>query len=85
VSRLSQRVQLLLDEERHQRLRSRAVARGMSVGAVIREAIDVALEGDEERRRAGESFLSAARMSVGEWSDIEREIDDLYRRDVPGA
>lgn len=58
---LNRRTQLLLDDERYERLGRRARATGQSVAAVIREAIDAKLaEGDEAtaRRAAGAWLLS---------------------------
>lgn len=45
-------MQLLLDADRLERLRQRAQARGVSVAAVVRDAIDASFEDDDETRRA---------------------------------
>jgi len=51
---LSERIQLLIDRDRRRRLEAEARRRRMSVGAVIREAIDARLAGaaPEQRVRA---------------------------------
>lgn len=82
MPRLARRTQLLLDEHRYEQLRARADARGTSVGAVIRDAIDRALEDDvdDARRRAAESLLAAEPLPVGEPEELERERDEMLDR-----
>ncbi|MQA15772.1 MAG: antitoxin [Pseudonocardiaceae bacterium] len=46
----SRRLQILLDEERHERVCAAARARGTSVATVIREAIDRGLPPDDDER-----------------------------------
>lgn len=79
---LTRRTQVLLDEQRYQRLRARALAEGTSVGALVRAAIDQALA---ERHEAGsamaEEFLAAEPLPVGEPEHLAREFDDAYERD----
>ncbi|MBW0115758.1 CopG family transcriptional regulator [Pseudonocardia abyssalis] len=50
---LDRRLQILLDEERYQRISSLAKARGVSVAAVVRDAIDRGLPSAPVRRSAG--------------------------------
>lgn len=77
---LTRRVQLLLDDERYQRVAAQAHARKASVNQVIREAIDRAY-GDpvlERRRRAAARvILSAAPMPVPDPEELKRELDEL--------
>jgi antitoxin VapB len=49
-SSLTRRTQLLLDDELHQRLREIAAQRGISMGALIREAIDEKLSNAQDAR-----------------------------------
>lgn len=83
VAVLSRRTQILLDEERYERLRSRAAAEGTSIGSLIRAAIDDALAGDAAPRRAVAEFLAAPPLPVAEPDELEREIEAGYDRDAP--
>lgn len=80
---LSRRTQLLLDEERYERLARRAEATGASVGALIRDAIDLAYPAAAvDPREAAEQLLAAEPMDFGDWSvEKERIRDDLFRVD----
>jgi hypothetical protein len=81
MASLGRRMQILIDEERYQRLEQRATAEGRPVAALVREAIDLAFPSqDVERRQAGASFLSRAPMPVGDWDEMKREILDATGR-----
>jgi hypothetical protein len=72
---MTHRLQILLDEDRHQRVVALAQARGVSVATVIREAIDRGLPSAARRREvAAERILAAEPMDV---PDIEELIDEL--------
>lgn len=79
---LTRRLQILLDEDRHERLLRASRERRLSVGALVREAIDQALPGDEERRRrAGRAILTAEPMEVlDDPADLRRELDEVRSR-----
>lgn len=78
---LDRRLQLLLDEERYQRVAALAGQRGTSVASVIREAIDRGLpKPDEERMRAGQAVLEAAPMEVPDVPGLRAELDELRGR-----
>jgi hypothetical protein len=88
MSTLSRRTQLLLDEERHRRLAEEAQRTGHSIGALIRDAIDVRFDLGEEaqrRRAAANQLLSAPRPSDPEpdWSEVERELLDTRPKGAP--
>ena len=71
-------MQILIDEERYQRLEQRALAEGRPVAALVRDAIDLAFPSRaDERLRAGESFLSRKQMPVDDWDVMKREILDV--------
>ncbi len=62
---LTRRLQILLDEDRYQRVAAAARARGTSVATVIREAIDRGLPADDdERGTALHRILSAEPVPV---------------------
>ncbi|MBM7791090.1 ribbon-helix-helix domain-containing protein [Tenggerimyces flavus] len=62
----SHRLQLLLDEERYERIVTLAKQRKTSVAAVVREAIDRGLPSAPHRRVAAQNrILAAEPMPVG--------------------
>lgn len=56
---MDRRLQVLLDEDRHQRLVDAAEERGVSVATIVRETIDRGLPNSAARRRAAWERLSA--------------------------
>lgn len=75
---LTHRLQLLLDDERYERVHALARQRGTSVAAVIREALDRGLPATHRRRAAAaRRILSAEPMEVG---DLLAELEDLRGR-----
>ena len=78
---LEKRLQILLDEGRWKRLSSYAAERNLSVGAVVREALDRAIPASrDERRGAARRILSAEAMAVPRPSDLRQELDELRGR-----
>lgn len=79
---LERRVQILLDEERYQRVMREAKRRGVSAGAVIRAAIDE-LPADLERRRAGTDAILAAEPTPvpTDPANLRAELDAGHDRD----
>lgn len=73
---LDHRVQVLLDDERYEKVAREARRRGISIGAVIREAIDRLPTDSEARRAAIEAILAAEPMPVpDDPADLRRELD----------
>ncbi|TAK20444.1 MAG: antitoxin [Chloroflexota bacterium] len=71
------RMQLLLDEDRHRRLARVARSRGVSMSALVREAIDAISDTDDSRRRAIEAILAAPPIPVpDDPADLRRELDE---------
>jgi len=78
---LERRLQILLDDERHRRLVAVAEERGVSVAAVVREAIDRGLPAsDGLRRAAGQRLLAASDMPVPESRELLAELDRIRGR-----
>ncbi len=77
---LNRRTQLLLDDDLHRRLRETAAERGISMGALIREAIDEKLSRTQDARsRAMQELLDAKPMPVDDWPVMKRQlVEDLY-------
>lgn len=68
------RTQVLLSREQRERLERLAAERGVSVGALIREAIERFLP---QRSRSPEEALAAIRrlsLPVHDWESMEAEI-----------
>lgn len=86
---LSRRTQLLLDDQRFERVRREAERSGNSVGAVIRRAIDEALPPEEDaaarRRAAGERLLAEPPPHGPEpnWEDVKDEMLDALYGNLP--
>jgi hypothetical protein len=76
---LERRLQLLIDEPRYRRLVARARERDISVSAVIREAIDVAIPDDlAKKRAAGRAILAAEPIPVPETiEELKAELDEI--------
>ncbi len=77
---LTRRLQVLLDEERFERLERQARDSGASIGLLVRRAIDEAYPPpSSDRRRAAEEFLASEPMPVEDWDVMKRQIlDEVY-------
>lgn len=77
---LSERTQVLLTEEQRLKVQQLAARSSVSVGAVIRAAIDAYLPpaSPEQRRRALDDLLSL-NAPVAEWDVMAAEIETGYR------
>jgi hypothetical protein len=82
---LDRRLHVLLDDERFDRLARLAQDRGVSVGALVRRAIDVAYPAGGERRSAAAAALLEARPGPSPMLDeLRAELDELRRRRTGG-
>jgi plasmid stability protein len=79
MSTLTHRTQLLLDDDLHRRLRESAEQRGISMGALIREALDEKLASvQDDRAKAIDELLAAEPMPVEDWPVMKRQmIEDM--------
>jgi hypothetical protein len=79
MPQLTRRTQLLLDDDLHRRLRATAVERGISLGALIREAIDEKLSRvQDDRAEAIDELLAAPPLPVDDWPVMKRRmIEDM--------
>jgi Ribbon-helix-helix protein, copG family len=78
---LDRRFQILLDPERFERLSHEARARGISVAALIREAIDRAYpRTSTAKARAAGRILSAPDMPVPDPAGLRSELEALRGR-----
>jgi hypothetical protein len=78
---LNHRLQILIDDERHQRIAVAAQERGVSVATVVREAIDRGLANpDLKRLAAARRLLDAPDMPVPEPEELRIELEELRGR-----
>lgn len=78
---LSRRLQILLDEERYERVAAAAQGRGVSVARVIREAIDAMLPGSAHKKQSvARRILAAPRMPVPDPVGLAGEIEAIRTR-----
>ncbi len=78
---LARRVQVLLDDSRFLKVSREAERRGVSVAAVVRDAIDRLPDESEQRRAAIAAVLAAAPMPVpADPVDLRRELDAAHDR-----
>ncbi len=76
---MTERTQVLLTVDQRRRLERIALRQGMSVGAVIRQAIEryaPETDGDEETLEA----VFALALPVGNWADMKAEIVEAAAR-----
>lgn len=78
---LDRRLQILVDQDRYDRLLAVAQSRGVSVATVVREAIDRGLPAPDDRRRAAAArILDAPGMPVPDVGDLRRELERARSR-----
>ena len=78
---MDRRLQLLLDEERYQRVARAARRQRVSVAAVIRDAIDQSLAPEDRLRTSAASrILAAPDMDVPAGDELLVELDELRGR-----
>ncbi len=78
---MTRRMQILLDEERYQKVAAVASSEHRSVASVIRDAIDRSMPTPQARRRAAaDAILAAEPVDAPELSDLKAELDELRGR-----
>ncbi|MBI2690822.1 MAG: hypothetical protein HYX29_02580 [Solirubrobacterales bacterium] len=85
MSTLNNRLQVLVDDARMDRLSSAASSKGVSVGEFVRSAIDLALEDSSrtQRQQAHLDFLSAAPpIDFGSVDQMKRDIEAAHTSSV---
>lgn len=81
MSMYGHRLQILLDDERHERIAAAARERGVSVATIVREAIDRGLpSGERQRRSAARRLLDAPDMSAPDVADLRGELEAVRSR-----
>jgi hypothetical protein len=78
---LDHRVQILLDDARYQKVAREALRRGVSIAAVIRDALDRLPADAEVRRTAVDAILAAEPMPVpADPAELRRELETAHDR-----
>jgi hypothetical protein len=77
---LSERVEIRLPHETLEILRQEAKRRGVSVGELAREAIDLLLRQDREARLQAAQALFQVEAPVADWKVIKQEIEEAHRK-----
>ncbi len=81
MSMLERRLQVLIDERRYARLAAHAAERNLSIGAVVREALDQLIPAaSAERSAASRAILAAEPMAVPAPGELRAELDALRGR-----
>jgi len=81
MSMLDRRLQVLIDQDRWDRLEREAGRRGVPVASLVREAIDQRFpSGDDTRRAALQTILDAQVMDVPGPRELRRELDSARGR-----
>jgi hypothetical protein len=83
---LTRRLQVLIDDERYERLKAQSERTGVPIGEIVRRAIDRALPATAERRReAIDRFLAAEPIPVpDDPADLKKEIQAMHERRAYG-
>lgn len=78
---MDRRLQLLLDEERYQRVAAAARRQRVSVATVIRDAIDASVASEHRNRASAAAFILAAEpMPVPPVDELLEELDKVRSR-----
>ncbi len=82
MSLLTRRLQVLIDDERYERLRRASERTGAPIGAIVRDAIDswvLPTRDPASVASAGDRLLAAAPMPVEDWGVMKGQmLDELY-------
>jgi Ribbon-helix-helix protein, copG family len=87
MPQLTRRLQVLIDDDRYERLRREAERTGAPIGAIVRSAIDERVGSDSgraERRAAADRILNAPRPPGREpdWEEQkEQMLDEMFKAD----
>jgi len=76
------RMQVQFTEEQSRQLRRIAHSKGVSVAAVVREAVDAALTGRDERREAWERALAVMGTFSSGGGDVAKDHDEWFAEAV---
>ena len=75
---LTERLEVRLPPQTLELLRQEAQRRRVSVGQLVREAVDLLLEQDREARIRAAEALFRVGGPVADWQEMKREIEEAY-------
>ncbi|BAL99600.1 MULTISPECIES: ribbon-helix-helix protein, CopG family [Caldilinea] len=78
MDRLSERLEIRLSSATLQRLRQESQGRGISVGELVREAIERFLEEERQSRLEAAMALFRIEAPVADWEIMEQEIEAAH-------
>lgn len=77
---LSERLEVRLPHGTLEILRQEAKRRGVSVGQLTRDAIDILLQQDREARLQAAQALFQVEAPVDDWKAMKQEIEEAHRK-----
>lgn len=80
MGRLSERLEVRLPHETLEILRQEAKRRGVSVGQLARDAINLLLQQDREARLQAAQALFQVEAPVDDWKAMKQEIEEAHRK-----
>lgn len=81
MSMLTRRLQVLIDDDRFERLEQEAARRRVAVAVLVRDAIDAAFPATSSARvMAGDRILTATAMDVPDPAGLRAELDEQRSR-----
>ncbi len=80
---LTERLEIRLDRDTVRVLREEAERRGVSVGQLVRQCIDLVLVRDAEARRRAAEAICAMEEPVADWPALEAEIMEAHVAEEP--
>ncbi|MBI3980114.1 MAG: ribbon-helix-helix protein, CopG family [Chloroflexi bacterium] len=75
---LNERLEVRLPTQTLQMLREVARRRGISIGQLVREAIDLLLEQDRQARLHAAEDLFQIEAPVADWAVMKKEIEEAH-------
>lgn len=81
---LTERLEIRLPADSLRLLRREANRRGVSVGELVRQAIDMVLEDDREGRLSAAHDLFEVAAPVADWGEMKHEIEEAYSQASSG-
>jgi predicted transcriptional regulator len=82
---VTERIDVRLDPERRRRLADLSKKRGLSISAIVREALDALYEAEKraERMAAAERIGAMAIEDMPEPEELSRQLDETYATPLP--
>ena len=80
MATLTHKIQVLLDDHQYRALSTLAETRGKTLSALLREAVVEQLLKEVRRTAKQKAFeqISAMTLPVGDWSEMEEEIERAH-------